>query len=270
MKKKAGHLFLFAKRRQRNKSSKKKKIIFKPKPSKYLVITFKSLAFVIVFVSLLAGLIYFFLSDIFKISKIECQVNGQACQDEEQVLILDFYGENIFLFNEKKNKKIIEASKVEIKRTIFKKRLPNKLLIKFEKRQGIALVSKDKQNWFLIDKDGYVFQKFLENPNDYPLIHWPDENIYLHFGLKLDKDELLAALEFLSLIKDSFLKVELIELRNSSITIFLNDNLIASLSASKKIVNQVDSLQFILRQSKIEGEPPRWIDIRFDKPVVKY
>ena len=72
-------------------------------------------------------------------------------------------------------------------------------------------------------------------------------------------------------MKDNYVLLEkLVVAPEERITLLLTEGVIASLSAKKEIYSQVDSLQFILRQSKIEGELPRFIDLRFDKPVVKY
>lgn len=41
-------------------------------------------------------------------------------------------------------------------------------------------------------------------------------------------------------------------------------------SASKDLRGQVASLQFILSRTKIEGKIPLKIDLRFEKPILKY
>lgn len=50
----------------------------------------------------------------------------------------------------------------------------------------------------------------------------------------------------------------------------LSGNLYIILNKDEDILRQVASLQFILNRSKIEGKIPSKIDLRFDKPVIKY
>jgi len=50
----------------------------------------------------------------------------------------------------------------------------------------------------------------------------------------------------------------------------LSGNLHVFLSKKEEISRQVASLQYILNRSKIEGKIPSIIDLRFDKPVLKY
>lgn len=50
----------------------------------------------------------------------------------------------------------------------------------------------------------------------------------------------------------------------------LSGNLHIFLKKDEEIPKQVASLQYILNRSKIEGKLPSIIDLRFDKPVLKY
>ena len=50
----------------------------------------------------------------------------------------------------------------------------------------------------------------------------------------------------------------------------LSGNLHVFLKKDEEISRQVASLQYILNRSKIEGKIPSIIDLRFDKPVLKY
>ena len=50
----------------------------------------------------------------------------------------------------------------------------------------------------------------------------------------------------------------------------LSSRLVVIIGKDKDFSSQVASLQFILNRSKIEGKIPTKIDLRFDKPVLKY
>jgi hypothetical protein len=75
-------------------------------------------------------------------------------------------------------------------------------------------------------------------------------------------------------IKDLFdqtgLKVTNLVFHDDYWEINLAGNLTVLLKEEADLSDQVASLQFILNRSKIEGKIPSKIDLRFDKPVLKY
>ncbi len=75
-------------------------------------------------------------------------------------------------------------------------------------------------------------------------------------------------------IKESFLplNLELEEIDFSDprkIIATFSGNLTVVFSKEKNLDFQVDTLQFILWRAKIDGKGPSFIDLRFDKPVLR-
>ena len=57
---------------------------------------------------------------------------------------------------------------------------------------------------------------------------------------------------------------------NNYIQITLGDKTIIFFSLNKDLTSQVASLQFVLSRNKIEGRKPSIIDLRFEKPILKF
>lgn len=66
------------------------------------------------------------------------------------------------------------------------------------------------------------------------------------------------------------LKLVLVERSERALMTKFSSGLTCVFSLEKNLESQLASLQFILWRSKIEGEYPTKVDLRFDKPVISY
>jgi hypothetical protein len=164
--------------------------------------------------------------------------------------------------------------------------LPNKLVFELERRKEVAVLGfelklEDKEttssgkpifettkDFFLVDEEGVVVKK--ENNNLLPLILLSEE-LNLNIGQKVPKKEIVEAIKFLTNLRLNLLEPKVAKITSPySLSVWLEDGKEALFSLKKEIQVQVDSLQFILSRSKIEGRKIKKIDLRFDKPVVNY
>jgi len=257
--------------KKKRKIKKRPSRVFKPSTSKYIVLTFKTIISLLIFLFLIIAFIFFFTNDYFKISFLDCEKNKLPCSEKERNFFLDFFGENIFLFNTDKKERQIKNSYPHIREVEIEKKLPNKVLLQIKDREEFASLNRDDKSWFIFDKEGFFLKMVYEKPKNLPEIFSYHSGLNLSVGQKIDKKEILISLKILKSLKDSFILLEKIIVdKREIITLFLTNDVVASLSAQKNTPNQVDSLQFILRQSKIEGRLPLFIDLRFDKPVIRY
>ena len=234
--------------RKRKKNVKKKARRFKPRPSKYIVLTFKTFVSLFIFILLIASVIFFLTSDYFKITDISCEKEELPCSEKERSFFLDLIGENIFLLDTRKIIKSIKSSYPKIENIVIEKELPNKALIKIMECQDFASLTLDEKNWFIIDQHGFILQKTDKKPKSLPEIFLRKNNLKLKLGQELDQEEVVSSLLVLKLMKENFVLLEkLVVDSEEKITLFLAENVVVSLSAGKEIARQVDSLQFILR-----------------------
>jgi len=230
----------------------------------------KNFFFLSLVILLIFGFYFVLTGDFFKVKFISCQKEGFPCKDEIQ-FFEEFKGRNIF-FNHidqivsKIKDKILTISEVKIR-----KKLPDKLFIEIIPRKSYVSLTKDNKVFYLVDDIGFVYQKDFVKPNDQVLIYFDKFSEEIFLGKRIENQEFLQTLRLIADLKNSFISFKHIVLSDlETITIFLEEPIIASFSAKKSTSSQVDSLQFILKQSKIEGKLPAYIDLRFDKPVLKY
>lgn len=266
---KTNFIGLFIRRILRKKNNRSPSVkLFKPGPSKYLVITLKTIFSFVASLLLLGSLIYFLLSDYFKITQISCEKENFVCPDNEKIIFNNFLGQNIILLDPQRTIDQLKTKYSKIAQITVIKKVPHTLVIKISERKPEAVVTKDEKQWFLIDETGYIYQTINNQPKDLPLIY-----LNLPSKLEIGKSEEQIVNQSMTLIaslKDNFVHPQKIIIYPQNFTLYLSEGIIATISAEKEVKKQVDSLQFILRQSKIDGDLPSTIDLRFDKPVVRF
>ncbi len=252
-----------------------KRLLSRRKSSKFRKFLTKVQSFVkfsamlaIVF-GLIALFIYLLKADFLKVKWLECETNdGQMCQEKEIIFLDDLKGKNIFSLNPSKEEAELKKELLWIKQIKIKKRPPNKLLIVITHREPIVIFSKDEKVWYICDEEGFIFSKTTKKPNDLLTFFLPAD-FSIDLGDKVDF-RLEFPIELVKTLKNEFIFIDKGYFDFPNLTLFLDHSRTASLSAEKPVDVQVGSLQFILRQSKIEGKLPGSIDLRFSKPVIKY
>jgi len=220
---------------------------------------------------LIGGVFYLFLGPLFKIKKIDCQKENFECNQKEKTIFSNLLGRNIFFIREDEQLNFLKDKNFAIKIISFKKVMPDKIEIRLEDRKPAVCLNKNEKIWYILDSDAFIIEKVFKRVEDLPQIFYDGKKVSWSVGQQINNQAIEKALLALKKLKDSFafpLEVEIKE--GEAIKLYLENDIIVLFSARKKINNQVDSLQFILRQSKIEGSLPHKIDLRFEKAVVKY
>jgi len=243
----------------------------------------------ILFLLIFLGGIFFlvFKSDFFRVKKITCRWEGNSCPPEvwNELTFLTFGKNLIFLKKKEISKKFLNDHHI-VKNLKIKKVLPNKLVFELEKRKEVAVLGfelrleekettpsgkpifETTKDFYLVDEEGIVIKK--ENDSLLPLILLSEE-LNLNIGERVPQQQIIEAIKFLTTLRLNLLEPKVAKITPPySLTVWLKDGEEAIFSLKKEIQIQVDSLQFILSRSKIEGRGIKKIDLRFDKPVVNY
>lgn len=235
---------------------------------------------------LILTLILFFKSNFFKVQFVNVTLNNTGCTDEKRVSDKSsLYGQNIFFIDQKKISENIKRSFVCVKNINFSKSLPNKIKLDIIGRTPTAILFSIK-DWeasasslieavatpsatqageaYLVDEEGVVFAKDI-NAGSFPEV--------TIFGLDLS-----MGMDFPDSLKKTLKILE--ELRHQGIDnkkTYIFNNLLITTSYPKVVFNldsdidtQIASLQLIVQKAKIDNSELEFIDLRFDKPVVKY
>lgn len=215
--------------------------------------------------------------NLFTIKKIEVKTEGNLCIDENQLKISSaLLGQNFFLINSSKIEQNLMQKFYCLKSVSLSKRLPNAVTIQVSERQPIAILINLKEkiattsgliesiatpsaeqigNSYLIDNEGVIFAK-ANDENNIPKVYNQEDNLNANLLKILIKAKTFGVQIQTSWISDGFL----ITHPPPKIIFDLNN----------QVDIQLASLQLILDKAKIDSETLEFIDLRFDKPVVRY
>ena len=237
------------------------------------------------FIKLILVLIVFFISlflykNIFKIKTVDIQSEKVDCADNLQIKnSTNFLGQNIFLTNKNSVELDFKKKFICIKEINLSKKIPGKIILKILGREAKATVyeaspsAQATPSGFLVDDEGVIFSKD-SNSELNPKIFIENSNLSLGKNLPVIKQVLLA----LDKIGKFGLDNKISQILNNSLIIFSSPKIVFQLD--DKIDSQIASLQLILEKAKInrrtiptdvgmDSEIFEFIDLRFDKPVIK-
>ena len=216
---------------------------------------FLALIFLVVLVSLSIFL--------FKISNIEV-AEGKECVDESAIKA-QFAGKNIFMVSSRQIQGSIADAYKCAKNVSVQKKYPNTLVITVEADRSLVKVG-DK-NIFITEK-GFVLEN--QNQGNLPAVFF-DKEPELKPGEKIEDATVVFALSLISQIgKTDFVATSIRILNPAMISVYNRENRMVIFTSEKDASLQVDSLQLILSESKIDPSKIDKIDLRFAKPVITY
>ncbi len=240
-------------------SSKKPSNRIKNKYLTYISITVVSIIF---FCLLYVLNIFFTVKKIEVTGKPTLNLNGLSNLRNKKLLFLS-------AGNEEKN---LLAANPNLKKIRIVKQFPNSLFIFVEENSYIAAI-KLNSGYGYLDAEGKVVRKKKEIEPGVPIITFYQYFDYsaLQSGERLNYIELITALFFLKSTKDLGLNVESIDISGSSMIVFnLKDEVKLRFTSEKSKEKQLHDLERIVGQFKIEAKAFKILDLRFDKPVVRF
>lgn len=227
--------------------------------------------------------------NILVVKKIEIKGSQNTCASADQIRdSSSLYGKNFFLLNEENITKDLKKKFICIKGIIFSRYFPDKIKLEIASREPVAelLSLREKPasassliesvatpeaslagDIFIVDNEGVVFSKSQDDLN-VPKIFVFDQKLLL--GQKLDNIT-GGALKILEKIKTFGVVVKKSWVSENFFIInpdTKDPKVVFDLS--RPIEVQLASLQLILTEAKINLRELEFIDLRFDKPIVRY
>ncbi len=227
---------------------------------------------------------------LFSIKKVEIENSDANCVSGNQLKITaNLLGQNFFVLDQQKLNKDLKEKFVCIKSINLSRSFPGRIALKVIGRrpEAILIGLKDKvasmsplieniatpsaenlSEAFLVDNEGVVFSKSMGEEN-IPKIF--SSNLQITLGKKLENNFLSNALMILDKIKTFGI--------NAKKSWIVDDIFIINPDTSDpKIIFHLDnqtniqlaSLQLILTEAKMKSMELQVIDLRFDKPIVKF
>ena len=217
------------------------------------------LFFTLIFLVSLAFLSAF----LFKIKNTEVR-EGKGCIDESAIKA-QFAGKNIFTVSSKQIQGIIADAYKCAKNVSVQKKYPSTLVITVDVDRPLVKVG-DKDIY--LTENGFVLEN--QNQGNLPTIFF-DKEPELRPGEKIEEDTVVFALSLISQIgKTEFVATSIRVLNPAMISVYNRESQTVIFTSEKDAGRQVDSLQLILSESKIDPSKIEKIDLRFAKPVITY
>jgi len=213
----------------------------------------------------------FFLDNFLKVKVIKIEADSSLTN----LLGLESLKEkNIFFILEDKEEKRLKEINPKIKEIKISKKYPQTLNI-YVKTYSLAALIKGSQGFLGLSEDGRILFT-LKNQGKYsslPLINYYqliNQTIY-KVGNWIDFKDIKITLILLDQLKSFNLMINGIDIVNEDMIVFkLKDDKKILFTSKKDWQAQIFPVFLILRHLKIEGKQFRQIDVRFDKPIIKF
>ena len=216
------------------------------------------------FLSLIFLVVLAFISVfILKIENIEI-TEGKGCIDESAIEA-QFRGKNILTVTSRQAQSTITDTYKCAKNVTVQKKYPSTLIITVESDRPLVKVG-DKNIY--LTQNGFVLEN--QNLGNLPAIFF-DKEPELKIGEKIEDDTIVYCLSLISQIgKTDFVTTSVRILNPAMISVYNRENQAVIFTSEKDASRQVDSLQLILSESRIDPSKIGKIDLRFAKPVITY
>lgn len=288
---------LSARRKRRFFQVKRGAKVFIPTPRHQIVIPFRKISVVLIFLLSFLCVYLAFRSDLFLVHSIESKTEKSPettldifnYEKKKALKLIEgrVRGRSIFFINQKALKEKILKNFLSIANVSFRKDFPNRLLVETLPREPVAVVeivksqklatasaqiataSSVPSQWFMVDAKGLVFAK-VSTFSGLPLFYLFDEKIP-SLGENIGQKRIRVASEIVEILKRDKIEVDEVFLTAfGGIEMVLKEGTKILFSSQKEPVAQVASLQLILSSTKMEGKTPEVIDLRFERAVVRY
>ena len=206
----------------------------------------------------------------FRISRVSIvDADGKPLRNCEDIFRLDS-DYNLFNLDMERIFRDIRARHPQVVDVFIRKQFPNKLLIVVKEREPLAFVASSPDS-YLVDAQGFIlpFESIYRDLPKIIGIHPKRLQLYTNArSLRLKK-----ALELLKELKERRIypeyNVSQIDVRRYTDIIFYLENRIEVRMGQSGFERKVALLSRILTQLKASDTVPKYIDMRFDNPVVK-
>lgn len=237
----------------------------------------------LLFILIMLGIVYLVIfSTVFKVKGFVISPDEFDCGKSEEVKkIVSVLGTNYFSLDNSQIEEKIKDKFFCVGSVNLSKNFPDKVKLNLNKRQGIlnliplessrsaeATPSAQKiatESGFLIDKEGVVFSKANFETNLQSVFYLGN----LSVGQRLANNLSERVIKILDSVKR-------LDLNPNDAKIYSGDNFSLGVKPqitfklSDSLDRQLASLQLIASQAKIDEREVEFLDLRFDKPVVRY
>ena len=219
---------------------------------------------IILILTILLGIIFYLDGqNIFKIRKIDLESDKITCAGNEEIKNESgVLGQQFFFLKQNLIKEKLRKKFICIKDVDLNYKFPNKLDLKITERKPALVVSMS----FIVDEEGFVFARKDEEIN-IPKVEIVGFDIKM--GAVFPDNIIKKSLSVFNFLSKISLNVRDAKISQERELIIISDMKII-FNLYDDIESKLASLQLILNQAKIESRVLKYVDLRFDKPVITY
>lgn len=180
-------------------------------------------------------------------------------------------GQNLLFLNEKDTESFLVDQNPGIVSISVHKVYPSHLQVEVSFYQPLALF-KANTGYFALAQNGQIIAKEKGTGTQLPVINYYQKMDYAAFntGEKLEYKDIKTSLNLLKIVLNLGLNVDTIDVDGTDVIVFNLKGKTINFSTARAINTQQYELETIVRRFKIEGKDFKSLDLRFDKPIVKF
>lgn len=178
---------------------------------------------------------------------------------------------NLLLVSSKNIEKMLIEENPQIRSVSVKKLLPNSLVITIEGQSFIAVFAMN-DGYAYLSEEGKIIEKSKEKREGLPLIRYYQKMNYATYnsGDAIGYTDILTALHFLKTISDLGLQTDTVDINGLDMLLFTVGEKKLFFTTEKSKETQNYELKQIIKQFKIEGKDFKSMDLRFEKPIIRF
>jgi len=202
-------------------------------------------------------------SPLFEIKNVTFNDDAACIKNSQKIAEDNLIGESLIFLNSQEIAQVIKNKFACIETIDVNRQFPSTVQINIQSKRPIAKIAETE---FHVTKDGLLIR--ADDSVQIPTIFLPT-NFELNVSQKLDDKNILFALEIIdNLLKSDFVPTTIRIVDEDQIAVYSNKDILVLFSSNKNPISQVDSLQLILAEAKIDATKIGKIDMRFEKPVI--
>lgn len=232
-------------------------------------------------------------SDFLSVKSVRVKLSNVGCATEENIKSdSNLIGKKIYLINSFKVEVDLKKKYFCIKQVLLSKRLPDNIILEIFGREPALILetgiekfsllsstpsaqasssaeltffSEGSGERYVVDKEGVIYSKNTEQVKA-PLVFIDNSNLRL--GQKIDDKLVRNSIRILEKLKEYGLEIKETKIADEKILLVSSVPRII-FRLDNDIDKQIASLQLIQREAKIDSNTVEFIDLRFNKPIVK-
>ncbi len=183
----------------------------------------------------------------------------------------DYRHSNLILLSTDEMAKTLKKQNPEVKEATVTKIYPRTVVVKISLYKPLAVID-NGDGYLFLSEDGRILSRSSRNSLSLPIIHYYQKlNRYMFVvGDWINFQDMSFALHFIKTMNDLNMIVDQVDINGADMILCKLDNRQIVFTTEKSIQLQDYELEQIVRQFKIDGKAFKSLDLRFEKPVVKF